>query len=92
MATACFNSTGANWQHVGRMLHYSSHTVTSSRRVTYLTESSVLETKAGPNDCHMARFSSIHLAGVSFVLPCFVPIFKRFLKLECVSTMVTNEK
>ena len=46
-----------------------------SRRVTELTEFSVLETKPGPNDSHMRkRFSSKHLA----TLPLFCSVWTKF--------------
>ena len=43
------------------------------------------ETKTGPNDCHVTRrFSSKHLARVSFLLWCFEQILCGFSKLEYV--------
>ena len=68
-------------------------TTTWSRRLTKLTESSVLETKAGPKDCNRTRrISSKHLAHVSFVLRCFEPFFCGFSKLKCVSTVAITAK
>ena len=52
----------------------------------------MLETKAGPNDCHVTRFSFKHLACFSFVFRCFEPISCGILKLKCVSSVATNAK